>query len=155
MKISEFLKKLQELDQEQLAQKNGIGQVIIDSLTLFLESTRYRNLLEGFQKLDNQGIRLTLFKKDVQANLILAGKTAVITGTMDISRTILKEKLENLGIKVASSVTKKTDFLLAGQSSGSKVKIAESLGVPIIEINTEKDFQKFLDTPRDSHRNQS
>ncbi len=146
MQISEFLKKLQVLDKAQLAEKNGIGHVVIDSLASFLESTRYKDLLEGFQKLDSQGVNLTLIKKDVQANTLFAGKIAVITGTMDISRTTLKERLENLGVKVASSVTKKTNFLLAGQNSGSKVRVAESLGVPMTEINTEKDFQRFLET---------
>jgi DNA ligase (NAD+) len=57
------------------------------------------------------------------------GKTVVLTGTMSVSRGVVKEMLEKLGAKVSGSVSKKTDFLVYGEEAGSKLAKAESLGV--------------------------
>lgn len=145
MKITKFLQKLKQLDSQQLAQKNGIGQIIIDSLEAFVQSHRYNELLNGFQKLEELGISPSLIeKKIIDGNKNLNGKIAVITGTMEIPRTELKDKLEILGIKVMGAVTKKTDFLLSGQNSGSKTNIARELGIRIIEGDSWLDFEKYL-----------
>ena len=128
MKVTEFLTKLRQLNQEELAQASGIGQVIIDSLNSFLTSKRYLDLLDGFERLErgDQGLNLALRQSLGEPNLIsgqdLSGQTMVITGTMEISRTQLKEKLEEYGVKVTSSVTKKTNYLLAGQRSVQSIK---------------------------------
>ena len=60
------------------------------------------------------------------------GKTFVITGTLSRPRDEIKEELENKGANVTSSVTKKTDFVLAGEKAGSKYDKAISLGIKII-----------------------
>jgi len=62
-----------------------------------------------------------------------SGKTVVITGTLSMSRDILKEQLESLGAKVASSVSKKTDYLICGSDAGSKLDKALELGVKVVE----------------------
>ena len=63
----------------------------------------------------------------------LTGKTLVITGTLSgWSRDALTERLQQLGAKVTGSVSKKTDFLIAGENAGSKFAKAEKLGVPIL-----------------------
>ena len=69
-------------------------------------------------------------------------KTMVVTGTLEgYSRTEIKEKLEGLGVKIAGSVSKKTDYVLVGAEPGSKYDKAFSLGVKIV---TEEEFEKML-----------
>lgn len=57
------------------------------------------------------------------------GKTIVLTGTMSVSRGVIKKNLESLGAKVSSSVSKKTDYVIYGEDAGSKYDKAISLGV--------------------------
>ena len=75
------------------------------------------------------------------ANSPIAGKTLVITGTLTQSRDHFKDLIESNGGKVSSAVSKKTDYLLAGEKAGSKATKAESLGVKVL---TEEDFMSLL-----------
>jgi DNA ligase (NAD+) len=68
------------------------------------------------------------------------GKTVVVTGAMSVSRDIVKAMLEELGAKVASSVSKKTDFVIYGEDAGSKYDKAVELGVPLL---TESEFREL------------
>ena len=71
----------------------------------------------------------------------LSGKTVVITGTFSIgSREKIAELITSAGGKVSSSVSKKTDYLFAGEKAGSKLAKAESLGIKIINEENIKDF---------------
>ena len=71
---------------------------------------------------------------------IFSGKTVVITGTLSsMTRDEAKERLEKAGAKVTGSVTKKTDYLIAGEKAGSKLTKAQQLGIEIIE-----DEEEFL-----------
>jgi len=63
----------------------------------------------------------------------LAGKTFVLTGTLCIPREDVKEKLEALGAKVSGSVSKKTDYVVAGAEAGSKLDKARELGVTVLD----------------------
>jgi DNA ligase (NAD+) len=73
-------------------------------------------------------------KKEVLENAF-KGKTVVITGTMSVSRGDIKTMLENLGAKVASSVSKKTDYVIFGEDAGSKYDKAIELNVPVLTEN--------------------
>ena len=64
---------------------------------------------------------------------VLKGKTFVLTGTLTEPREAVKARLESLGAKVGSSVSKKTDYVVAGESAGSKLEKAESLGVTVLD----------------------
>jgi DNA ligase (NAD+) len=65
---------------------------------------------------------------------VLAGKTVVLTGTLPtLAREEAKEMLEAAGAKVAGSVSKKTDYVVAGAEAGSKLAKAEELGVPVLD----------------------
>ena len=76
-------------------------------------------------------------KKEVKTDSMFADKTVVITGKLEhFTRNELKEKLIELGAKVTGSVSKNTDYLIAGEEAGSKLTKAESLDVPIIDEAT-------------------
>jgi DNA ligase (NAD+) len=69
-----------------------------------------------------------------RSSLSLSGKTFVITGTFSgISRDAIKDKLQSLGAKVAGSISKKTNTLIAGAAAGSKLSKAQDLGIEIID----------------------
>ena len=63
---------------------------------------------------------------------VLTGKTVVITGTLGMSRNEMKQLLESHGARVSGSVSKKTDYLVAGEAAGSKLDKAEELGVTVL-----------------------
>lgn len=71
----------------------------------------------------------------------LSGKTFVITGTLPVSRDEASAQIEAAGGKISSSISKKTDYLLAGDAAGSKLAKAEKLGVPVLDYNA---LQKML-----------
>ncbi len=82
------------------------------------------------------------FQKPASLDSPIAGKTVVFTGTLlTITRAEAKAKAESLGAKVAGSVSKKTDFVIAGEDAGSKLKSAKELGVTIL---TEEEWKKMI-----------
>ncbi|MCD7801039.1 MAG: NAD-dependent DNA ligase LigA [Ruminococcus sp.] len=86
----------------------------------------------NFEKMDIQKVEDSLF----------TGKIVVVTGTLtNYSRDSIKEKLENLGAKVTNSISKKTDYLIAGDKAGSKLDKANSLGVKVL---SESEFENLI-----------
>jgi DNA ligase (NAD+) len=82
------------------------------------------------------------------ANSPFAGKTCVLTGTLEtMSRGQAQEKIRALGGNVSSSVSKKTDYVISGPGAGSKLDDAKSLGVTVL---SEKEFLALLGTERSS-----
>jgi DNA ligase (NAD+) len=80
-------------------------------------------------------------EEQTSADSAVSGKTIVLTGTLQtMSRSEAKEKLLALGAKVAGSVSKKTDFVVAGSDAGSKLNKAESLGVSVVGEDTLKSW---------------
>ncbi|MFA6685132.1 MAG: NAD-dependent DNA ligase LigA, partial [Arcobacteraceae bacterium] len=111
---------------DELIAIDGFGKEMADSV---LEFSRVNK--ETVQKLF-EIIEPTVQKIVQSTDSAFSGKTVVITGTLSISRDILKEQLESLGAKVASSVSKKTDYLICGSDAGSKLDKALELGVKVI-----------------------
>jgi DNA ligase (NAD+) len=112
---------------DELIAIDGFGKEMADSV---LEFSRVNK--EVVQKLF-EIIEPTVNKIVQSTDSAFSGKTVVITGTLSMSRDMLKEQLENLGAKVASSVSKKTDYLICGSDAGSKLDKALELGVKVIE----------------------
>ena len=85
------------------------------------------------EELKDCGLTLTHEKKSVQGEGSLSGKTVVVTGTLSkYTRSEVTELLESAGAKVAGSVSKKTDYVLAGENAGSKLTKANELGIKVI-----------------------
>ncbi len=126
---------------EQLASIHEIGDAIAKSLHMFLHSEYGMVVLED---LSTVGVKLS---EDVSASNTgtgpLAGKSVVVTGTLvQYKRDEIQQLIEKLGGRASSSISKKTDFLLAGEKAGSKLEKAQSLGVKIL---TEDEFKAMIE----------
>ena len=118
-----------EASEDDIAAVEGIGPVIAASVREYFDRPQTRKLIAKF---DRAGVRLAEERK--KATGPLGGKTFVITGTLDKwSREEAKELIEARGGKVTSSVSKKTDYLVAGDSPGSKLEKATQLGVEVLD----------------------
>ncbi len=119
---------LESSTQESLESIEGFGERIAESLVNWIQNDQHKALL---RKLTDVGLKLKWPPK--KQNIAgLADKTFVITGTLSKPRPEFKKIIENAGGKVSSSVSAKTDYLLAGENAGSKHDKAVSLGVEIL-----------------------
>ncbi len=117
---------------DQLTACEDVGEVIATSLTQWTGDPRNRNLVERLRK---AGVNFssTLYQPAAQAGL-MAGKVFVLTGTLPhLKREEAAAKIEAAGGKVSGSVSKKTDYVVAGEEAGSKLEKALKLAVPIID----------------------
>ena len=133
--------ELQASSEEDLSNVLEVGPVIAESVYRFLHSEQGEVAVE---KLRVAGLDMTSPKKSVaeSAGGVLAGKTLVVTGTLNkYTREQIEELIVQHGGRAASSVSKKTDYLIAGEKAGSKLEKAQKLGVTIL---TEDDFDKLL-----------
>jgi DNA ligase (NAD+) len=110
-----------------------VGPVVAASMIDFFAEVHN---LEVIRQLRAGGVNWDEFEPEPDQILPLSGKTFVLTGTLPtLSRQDAKEKLEALGAKVSGSVSKKTDYVVAGAESGSKLDKARELNVPILDEN--------------------
>jgi len=129
--------KLMEASEEELMAVTEVGPRVAASIREFFDEPRNRQLVERLRKAGLQ------FKGVVkQRGTQLAGKTFVITGTLpSYSRDEAKALIEDAGGKTSGSVSKKTDFVLAGAEAGSKLDKAKELGITVID---EAQLRKML-----------
>lgn len=120
---------LMDASLEDLLTVKDVGPVVADSIVSFMEEAHNREVIE---QLLASGMQLSVEKKVISAAVV--GKTFVLTGTFpSLSRDQAKDLLEKAGAKVAGSVSKKTDYVVAGTDAGSKLSKAEELGVTVID----------------------
>jgi DNA ligase (NAD+) len=125
------LDKLSSASVEELMNIGGLGPNIAESIVDWFSKPTNKKLLV---KLKNNGIWPVADKKASQASGKLSGLTFVVTGTLPtLSRDGVKELIESNGGKVIDSVSKKTSYLVLGESPGSKLEKAQSLGVKILD----------------------
>ena len=124
--------------EEEIAAIDGFGGIMAQSVRQFFDLPNTAHLIG---RLRDAGVNMTAAAPDA-ADGRFAGKTFVLTGTLSsMTRAQTTEIVEKYGGKVSSSVSKKTDFVLAGEDAGSKLAKAEQLGVTVI---TEADFEKMI-----------
>ena len=116
---------------EELVVIEGIGEQIAESVSFFFAQPQNRVAIE---RLRQRGVVMTAPKRTRAAAGGLAGKTLVLTGTLPkLTREQATALILEAGGKVVASVSKKTDYVVAGEEPGSKLAKAQSLGVPAID----------------------
>lgn len=133
----ESLEKLIGATQDELVSIDGVGPVVAESIVAFFKKSENRKI---FDDMIASGVRI--FRDNAHKRSTLAGKIFVLTGTLEtLTRSEAKRAVEEAGGKVSGSVSRNTDYLVAGDSPGSKLKRAQEL---VVEIIDEKTFKEFL-----------
>jgi DNA ligase (NAD+) len=130
--------RLMKASDDQILEVSEIGPSICGSVKEFFSNEKNVNIIS---KLKDHGINFKSEKKRT-VNSFFTGKTFVLTGSLSkFSREEAGEKIQTLGGKVTSSVSKNTDYVLAGENAGSKLDKAVNLGIKILK---EEDFLIYL-----------
>lgn len=125
------LDAIMEAGVEQLLQVPDVGPIVAESVHAFFQQSHNREVIEQLRAC---GLHWEEGEPAAQAPKPLSGKTFVLTGTLpSLSRDEAKELLEAAGAKVAGSVSKKTDYVVAGAEAGSKLEKARELGVAVLD----------------------
>ena len=125
------LNRLQAASEEELLAVPDVGPVVARHVYTFFNDPHSKGLLDG---LIAAGVNWDDVDVAASVEQVLAGKTYVITGTLDsMTRDEAKAKLQRLGAKVAGSVSKKTDCVVAGPGAGSKLAAARELGIDVVD----------------------
>jgi DNA ligase (NAD+) len=127
---------LMDASEEELQNVTEVGPRIANSIIEFFREPSNRKLID---RLRASGLTFTGKRKERGTKL--AGKTFVLTGTLTRPRDLVKKMLEDAGGRVSGSVSKKTDYVVAGADAGSKLDKANELGVPVI---SEKEMEELL-----------
>ena len=126
------LEKIQKASKEEFQAIHEIGPEIAASVESFFQEGRN---LQVIQRMQNLGIQVE--EVDIVAGELLqplAGKSFVLTGTLEgMTREEAKQKIESIGGRVTSNVSKQTDYVVAGKDPGSKLDKAQSLEVPVLD----------------------
>ena len=140
--LSKYYKTMDNLikaDFDELKSINDIGDVIAKSIVDYFSDEKNINLINRLKDLD---LNMRYLGEEVNtSNENINGKTFVITGTLSRPRDEIKEEIEGLGGNVTGSVTKKTDYVIAGEKAGSKLTKANELGIKVL---TEEEYNNML-----------
>lgn len=132
------LENLMNATVEELTTKDDIGEIIAESIYSFF---REEQTIDLINRLKNSGVNMESLEEQSDDNRF-EGMTFVLTGSLSkYSRNQASEIIEKLGGKTSSSVSKKTNFVLAGEDAGSKLRKAQDLGIRII---TEEEFEEMI-----------
>ncbi len=124
--------KLRCAKSDELVAIDGVGPVVAESIVAFFKKDENRKIVD-----DMIASEVQIFRDNAYKQGTLAGKVFVLTGTLEtLTRDEAKKIIENAGGKVTGSVSRNTDYLVAGESPGSKLKRAQELGVDIIDEET-------------------
>ena len=135
------LANIRAATEEALQETPDVGPVVARHVFTFLRQAHNRKVIE---KLQAAGITWAEAEPASAATeRPLAGRTFVLTGTLSEPRAAVKERLQQLGAKVAGSVSKNTDYVIAGEAAGSKLAKAEALGVTVLD---EQGLARLIDT---------
>ena len=125
--------------EDELAEIDGVGEIIAQSIKEWFAIDWHKAIIKKWEK---AGVALVEVAKASSDPQTLTGLTLVVTGSLeDFSRDGVNEVIASHGGKSASSVSKKTDYVVVGDSPGSKLAKAEELGVPVLN---ESEFKKLL-----------
>lgn len=135
------IKILQETSYDELEKIDEIGPVIAESLRAFLDRDTNRQEID---RLLERGILMEEQGEPPESGGPFEGQQFVLTGTLTrFTREEAKEKIQSLGGRVTASISKKTDYVVAGTSAGSKLEKAQQLGIPVLD---EEALQKLMES---------
>jgi DNA ligase (NAD+) len=124
---------------EELKEVSGIGEEVAKSIRAWFESKAGRHVVADLKSV---AVNMAQPRRAVKSASPIAGKTIVVTGTLaKYTRGQIEGVIKEHGGKVAGSVSKKTDFVLAGEDAGSKLQKAKELGVMVLD---EAAFEKLI-----------
>lgn len=124
------LEAIEAADMEAIAEIEGFGSVMAEHLYTALHDSHVKALLE---KLKSVGLTMAYEKPAAAEDTFFSGKTVVLTGTLSqMKRAEAKKAIEAAGGKVSGSVSKKTDYVIAGEEAGSKLTKAQELGITVL-----------------------
>ncbi len=125
------LEALIQANQESLQAVPDVGPIVAESIHAFFRQTHNKEVIESLIQAGVKWPRVSVVK--LAASGALSGKTIVLTGTLtSLTRQEAKQRLQALGAKVTGSVSKNTDYVVAGVDPGSKLQKAEALGVEVL-----------------------
>ncbi|MDX6551629.1 MAG: ligase, partial [Gaiellales bacterium] len=126
------IEALAEATPEDIAGVEGIGPVIAEAVSSWFLDEEHAEVIDGLRE---AGVNLAQERTASPGDGPLTGKTVVVTGAFEgHTRDSIREHLTGLGAKVTDSISKKTDYLVAGEGGGSKRAKAEKLGVPVVTL---------------------
>lgn len=132
--------KLMNASYDELSYIEDIGPVMANSIREFFLQDQTIDLIK---RLKEAGVNTKSLEEEIEDKK-LEGKTFVLTGTLEkYTRTEASDIIEKLGGKTSGSVSKKTDYVLAGEDAGSKLSKAQSLGITIL---SEEDFERLINS---------
>lgn len=141
--LAKHFKSIEELAQateEDLVAINEIGEKMAENIVAFFQGHENQRILE---RLEKAGVIMESQKQSKEEETFLEGVTFVLTGTLPtLTRKEASARIEERGGKVSSSVSRKTNYLLAGAEAGSKLEKAKKLGVAVIN---EEEFKNMID----------
>lgn len=133
------LENIETATYDDLISIRDVGKETANNIISYFAS---EDIIKTIKELVSLGIDISYKESHQFEDSAFTGKTVVVTGTLkDYTRNGIKEKLESLGAKVTGSVSKKTDYVLAGEEAGGKYDTAVELGVKIL---TEEDFKNMI-----------
>jgi DNA ligase (NAD+) len=124
--------ELAQASAEQIAATEGIGPVIAEAVSAWFVDEEHAEVVEALKA---AGLQMSGPRRERAPEGPLSGRTVVVTGSFEgHTRDSIREHLESLGAKVTDSISKKTDYLVAGEGGGSKRDKAEKLEVPVVTL---------------------
>ena len=123
---------------EELKNLRDVGEIIAQNIYDYFHNP---SNIEEINKLQSLGLNIEEFEIKEKKESIFTGKKVVLTGALSIKRNEATEILESYGAEVVSSVSKNTDFVVAGEDAGSKLVKAEALGIKVL---SEEEFFKIV-----------
>ncbi|UCC69035.1 MAG: NAD-dependent DNA ligase LigA, partial [Armatimonadota bacterium] len=135
------LGRLASATEEELAETPEIGPVIAESVAVFFRQRQTKELLD---KLKKAGVSPEAGEAPPPAEGPFAGRTVVFTGALSMPRSEAERIVKSQGGRATSSVTKSTDYVVAGEDPGSKYEKAQQLGISVL---TEEEFRRMIEQP--------
>ncbi len=139
MKASQYLQELSNLDYDTLMKIDGFADKTVLNVINFCKSEDFELLKNQFLQLESENVEININK--TVSKVTAGSKVVCITGSFDIPRPEIAILLEAKGYKVINTISKKLDYLIVGESGGSKIEKANKLGIEIVD-----DYRSLLET---------